>query len=420
MNPNAQITAEIIAIGDELLFGQTLDTNSQWIGSHLSDIGVKVTRQVTIGDRREEILKAFEQAEKRAQIVLITGGLGPTNDDLTKPCLTEYFNTELVLNTEALAHIEQLFAARGRTLTELNREQALLPKACTMVPNRLGTAPGMWFLRNNTAFVSMPGVPYEMKTMMQEWVLPRIQQTFNTPNIYHRILRTVGVPESLLANKIKDWEAALPPHIRLAYLPGLGQVRLRLTATGSQIETLKQEVAQQEAAVMPLIGKYVFGFDEETLEEAIGRMLLAKNATVATAESCTGGNVAHRLTSIAGSSAYFMGSVVAYHNHIKQAQLGVQAQTLEAHGAVSEETVIEMANGVRQRLGTTYGLSTSGVAGPGGGSPEKPVGTVWTAVAGPNGTTTKLYKLTKDRTLNIQYGTTGVLNLLRQSLNEND
>lgn len=407
------IKAEIIAIGDELLYGQIVDTNSHWISQELDLVGVKVVRKTTVGDNRTDILTAFAEAEKRADLILITGGLGPTQDDLTKPLLAEYFSCGIVEFPDAVAAVTDFFKRRGREITPLNILQGHLPSCCTYVPNEVGTAPGMWFERDETYWMSMPGVPHEMKKLMKDFVLPKLPGIFELPVIYHKVVKTVGIGESWLADLIRDWENALPEHIKLAYLPSLGQVRLRLTAFGRDRKKLETEVAEQIALVLPQISNYVYGYDEETLESAIGNLLKNSRKTLALAESCSGGYVAHLVTSIPGSSAYFNGSVVPYHNQFKQEILGVRVETLASKGAVSEETVLEMAGGVRELFGADFGLASSGIAGPDGGTEEKPVGTVWIACAGKDFVEAKKLQLTQDRLLNIQLTAVAVLNLLR-------
>lgn len=411
-----QILAEILTIGDEILYGQITDTNSQWISSELDQLGIKVIRMTTVGDTEEAILGAFEEAENRADIVLITGGLGPTNDDLTMPMLAKYFNSEIIMNEAVLAHVKHFFESRGRTFTELNKRQARVPKMAEVLHNEMGTAPGTWYHRNGKVFVSMPGVPHEMKNLMKTLVLPKLAKFFKTPVIYHKLIKTVGIGESFLADKIKDWEDNLPEHISLAYLPSVGQVRLRLTAVGEHREELKTDVQKLIDELIPLAGSYIYGYDETSLEEAVGQLLKAKGKTIALAESCSGGYVQHKLTTIAGSSAYFQGGIVPYHNHHKMKMLGVKQETLEAYGAVSEECVKEMAEGVRSLFKADIGASSSGIAGPGGGSTEKPVGTVWIAFADGEETITKKLQLTQNRLLNIELTQIAVLNLVRKSL----
>lgn len=412
------VNAEIIAIGDELLYGQIVDTNSHWISQELDAIGVRVVRKTTVGDNRTDILAAFEEASKRAQLIFITGGLGPTQDDLTKPLLAEYFGCEIVEVPEAVAAVTSYFTRRGRAMTPLNILQGHLPTCCTYVPNAVGTAPGMWFEQKGCFWMSMPGVPHEMKKLMKDFVLPKLPQIFDLPVIYHKLVKTAGIGESWLADLIKDWENVLPSHIRLAYLPSLGHVKLRLTAFGTQEELLAEEVAEQIQGVLPLIEKYVYGYDNETLETAIGKLLKNAGKTLALAESCSGGYVSHLITTVPGSSAYFQGAVVPYHNAFKTSILGVPQDTLQQHGAVSEETVVAMAKGVRDLFGADYGLASSGIAGPDGGSEEKPVGTVWISCAGPQAVESRMLQLTQDRMLNIQLTGISVLNLLRICFNQ--
>ncbi|GAB3648041.1 competence/damage-inducible protein A [Echinicola sediminis] len=413
-----EISAEIIAIGDELLYGQIIDTNSHWISQQLDQIGVRVVRKTTVGDNERDILHAFSNAQQRAQLVLITGGLGPTKDDLTKPLLAQFFGCAIEPVEQAIKDITLFFEKRGRELTPLNALQGHLPTKCDYVKNELGTAPGMWFEENGVCWMSMPGVPHEMKHLMNIFVLPKVKEIFPLPVIYHKLIKTIGIGESWLADLIADWEQQLPEHIKLAYLPSLGQVKLRLTAFGQDLDQLQQEVNAQIERVKPLIQPYIYGYDQDSLEGAIGRLLRKEGKTLAIAESCTGGYVSHLVTSIAGSSEYYNGGIIPYHNQYKTDLLEVKTATLMDHGAVSEETVIEMAEGVRQKFGADFGLATSGIAGPGGGSPEKPVGTVWIACAGPEGTVTKKLQLAHDRGLNIQYSAVSVLNLLRKQLKE--
>ena len=413
-----RVTAEILTIGDEILYGQIVDTNSQWMGTELSNAGIRVVRTTTVGDIAEDMLAAFADAENRADVILITGGLGPTSDDLTKPCLAEYFNCEMQIHEEALAEVTEFFTSRGRTLTEVNRLQASLPVCCEKITNRLGTAPGMWFERNGKVFVSMPGVPHEMKTMMTEVIIPKLLKKFKTPAIHHTVIRTVGIGESFLAEKISSWEQSLPQHIKLAYLPGYGEVKLRLTATGSAVSALRKETEALVDALKPIAGEYIYGFGNDALEVAIGNMLREKKLTLSVAESCTGGQVAHLITSVPGSSDYFRAGIVAYANEVKVKDLGVRPETLGQHGAVSEATVKEMASGVREKFNTDIGVSTSGIAGPGGGSADKPVGTVWIAYADKYRVVARQLKLSKDRMINIRVASINALNLIRISLRD--
>ncbi|MEJ8801500.1 competence/damage-inducible protein A [Pontibacter sp. H249] len=410
------VIAEIITIGDEILYGQIVDTNSAWMGAELTKAGIKVKQITSVSDNADHIVEALDNAKKRADIILLTGGLGPTKDDLTKDVLTSYFNTILELHEPSLADIAEIFKNRGRELTELNREQAYLPAACTPVRNVLGTAPGMWFEHEGKVYVSMPGVPYEMKRMMTDTVLPQLKTYFKTPEIIHKVVQTVGIAESILAAKLENWETSLPSHLKLAYLPHLGSVRLRLTGFGEDASKLEHEMQEQVDKLQQLIPNYIFAFGEISLEAAIGQLLKERGLTIATAESCTGGYLAHKITSISGSSSYYQGSVIAYHNDVKIRELGVKPETLQQHGAVSEATVKEMAENVKLKFGTDIGVATSGIAGPDGGTPDKPVGTIWIAYSDKYKSEAKLLQFNKDRLLNIEYTTLAVLNMVRQSL----
>ncbi|KAA3439470.1 competence/damage-inducible protein A [Rufibacter hautae] len=411
-----EISAEIMTIGDELLYGQVIDTNSAWLGQELGKIGIRVKQITSISDNPNAITDALTQAISRADVVLITGGLGPTKDDLTKHTLTRYFNTDLQLHQPSLDDVEEIFRKYNRPMLEVNRQQAFLPATCTPVRNVLGTAPGMLFQEQNTVIVSMPGVPFEMKRMVTDTVLPYLQQHYALPQIIHSVVQTIGIGESFLSETIADWEDNLPANIKLAYLPHLAGVRLRLTGFSKDGQDLEAQLQEQVDKLTALIPDHIFAYGEVPLEEAIGHLLKERNLTISTAESCTGGLVAHKLTSVPGSSSYFLGSVVAYSNEVKKAQLGVSAETLEQHGAVSEETVCAMAQGVRQLLKTDIGISTSGIAGPDGGTPDKPVGTIWIAYADAHQTVARKINYNKTRQLNIEYTTLQVLDLVRQSL----
>lgn len=408
------VKAEVITIGDEILYGQITDTNTQWISAELDKIGVKTIRKSSVGDQESEILTILAEAENRADIILITGGLGPTKDDITKKTLCKFFDTTLAIHPQALEDVTVFFAKRGRVLTDLNRGQAELPVGSTFIPNKLGTAPGMWLERNGKVFVSMPGVPFEMKGMMSATILPKLQAFFHTPVIFHKNIRTVGIGESYLAERISDWEDNLPEHLKLAYLPSMGSVRLRLTAFGDSLESLEKQVNAEIQKLLTIIQPYVYGFDNDELEAVIGQLLKANNQTLATAESCTGGYVGHLITKVAGSSAYYIGGVISYANDVKINELGVKPETLEQFGAVSEETIIQMAEGVRERFGTDFGIATSGIAGPDGGTPDKPVGTVWIAVAAVSGTFTRKLQLGGFREQIIHLSALTILNLLRK------
>lgn len=411
------INAEVITIGDEILFGQITDTNTQWISAEIDKIGIKTVRKSSVGDTREDIVSVLNESLKRADVVFFTGGLGPTKDDITKHTLAAYFNDELVINKEAEAFIRDFFEKRGREFTEINRQQAAIPSKCTYLPNKTGTAPGMWFEHEGKIIVSMPGVPNEMKYLMTYEVIPRLKEYFKTPIITHKIIRTIGIGESFLAEKISDWEDSLPSHIKLAYLPSFGQVKLRLTGYGDDFQVLADDIDAQVEKLRPIIAEFIYSFDNQELEESLGTILTENHETVAVAESCTGGYLSHLFTSVSGSSAYFMGGVVSYSNEAKMNVLSVKQETLENFGAVSEQTVTEMAEGVRKLMNTTYGIATSGIAGPGGGSEEKPVGTIWIAVSGPEGTIARKFLFMGQRSVNIQYGSVTALNMLRKLIN---
>ncbi|GAB3510003.1 competence/damage-inducible protein A [Emticicia fontis] len=416
------ILAEVVTIGDEILYGQITDTNTQWMSTELDKIGIKTVRKSSVGDQEDKILHILQEAESRADIILLTGGLGPTKDDITKKTLCKYFDDELIINEDALAFITEFFTKRGRPMTELNRQQAMVPSKCTYLANKTGTAPGMWFEKTTDSdrgkiFVSMPGVPHEMKYLMSNEVIPRLKKYFETPIIYHKMIRTIGVGESFLAEKIEKWEDSLPSHIKLAYLPSFGQVRLRLTGVGENEEILKQEVHNEVDKVLPMIQSFVFGYDNDDLEVALGKLLNSKGKTVSAAESCTGGFISHLFTKVPGSSAYFMGSVVSYDNSVKINVLGVKPETIAEHGAVSEETVTQMAEGARKLMKTDYAIATSGVAGPDGGTPEKPVGTLWIACAMEGRTIARKIQMSNQRETNINYGSVVAMNLLRKMLN---
>ena len=410
------VRAEIITIGDEILYGQILDTNTQWISLELDKLGIKTIRKSSVGDQASEITQILNEAAERADLVFITGGLGPTKDDLTKKVLADYFDCGLAMHPEALQDVTDFFAKRGRELSDINRDQALLPTKAQFVPNKQGTAPCMWFEEKGVVWVSMPGVPFEMKAIMETEVLPRVTKHFKTPVIFHKVIKTVGIGESYLSDLIQDWELALPEHIKLAYLPSLGIVKLRLTAFGEDLPTLSVDVETVLAQVMPLISTYVFGYEKEELAEVVGALLRKEKASLGLAESCTGGHLAHQFTQISGSSDYFKGCIVSYANEVKMDQLGVSSSILSEFGAVSEACITAMAEGARKVLGSTYSLATSGIAGPNGGSTEKPVGTIWIALAHPGGVITRKLQLAGTRIQNIHMTSLAAINLLRRFL----
>ena len=412
--------AEIITIGDEILIGQIVDTNSAWMGQQLNLLGIEVYQVTSVHDNHEHILKSFAEVEQNADLVLITGGLGPTKDDITKKCLCEYFNTELVFYPEVLEHVSSLLSSRNVHINQLNRDQAMLPASCTVLHNSAGTASGMWFKRNNTIFISMPGVPFEMEAIMKEEVFPRLVKMGITQSIVHKTVLTIGLPESMLAEKIEKWEDALPDFIKLAYLPSPMMVRLRLSAYGNDQSFLEAEIERQVKELLTIIPENIFGFDNENLGMVIGRMLVESGKKLALAESCTGGSIAQFITSNAGSSAYFKGGVVAYSNEIKHKLLGVPAEIINQFGAVSKEVAEAMALGAIKSLEADYAVATTGIAGPDGGSEEKPVGTVWIAIAGASGVVSKKYIFKHNRERNVIRTTHTALNMLRTFIiNEN-
>lgn len=411
-----EIQAEILTIGDEILYGQILDTNAQWISAELDLIGIKVVRRTTVGDQKADMLYAFQCAEQRADIIIITGGLGPTNDDLTMPMLAAYFQSEIVTNEAVLQHVKDFFEKRGRTFSSLNKKQAEVPTNAQILHNELGTAPGTWYEERGKVFVSLPGVPHEMKNLMKTEVIPRLSKAYERPVIYHKLIKTVGIGESTLAEILEDWEAQLPKHIALAYLPSVGHVKLRLTAMGPNRIELAKDVSQQIKQLLPLAGKFIYGYDATTLEEAVGNLLIEQKKTIAFAESCSGGFIQHKITTIPGSSSFFQGGIVPYHNDLKVNVLGVDEKIINTHGAVSEACVKAMAEKVRTLFKSDIGAASSGIAGPGGGTADKPVGTVWIAFADGEQTIAKKLQLTSNRLLNIELTQISVLNLVRKSL----
>jgi nicotinamide-nucleotide amidase len=410
------VEAEIITIGDEILIGQTVDTNSAWMGQQLNDVGVDVDRVVSIRDTKEAIVEALENVKPKTKLVLLTGGLGPTKDDITKYTLQDYFGGDLVFNQEAYDNVERIFKMFKKEVIEVNRLQAMIPSTCIMLLNEMGTAPGMLFERDGVYYVSMPGVPYEMKHLIRTHVLPLIKEKLNPGVVIHRTILTQGLGESFLAEIIKDWQDSLHEEISLAYLPSAGMVKMRLTVKGRDEKFLNELIEDAVAKLLPQIEKYVYGTENDTLESVVGALLKNDNATLSSAESCTGGNIARLLTTIPGSSAYFIGSVVAYHNNVKQNMLDVSENDLKTHGAVSEPVVLQMANGAKEKFGTDYAVATSGIAGPDGGTKDKPVGTIWIAVAGPKRTITRKFNFGNNRLRNIQKTSFMALNMLREEL----
>ncbi|MDG1433377.1 MAG: competence/damage-inducible protein A [Saprospiraceae bacterium] len=412
------MTAHIITIGDEILIGQIIDTNSAWMGQQLNMQGIQVGKIVTVSDKQRDITNAVDAAFSEADIILLTGGLGPTKDDITKKALTDYFGVEMRFSESTYNRIQRLFQKFGKTMTEAHHEQSYMPSNADLLMNKMGTAPGMWFEHDGKVLVSMPGVPYEMKYLMEAEVLPKLKNQFPGKPISHRTVLTVGEGESRIAERIDPFLEALPPNIKMAYLPGTGQVRLRMTGIGDDENELNRLLDTKVEELKPFISEFIFGFEKEKLEEVVGKMLLEKGKTLSTAESCTGGFLAHKITSIPGSSAYFSGSVIAYSNAVKMNQLQVKPSTLKMQGAVSEETVKEMVRGTLDMLKTDIAIAISGIAGPDGGTPEKPVGTIWIGIGDKKNTKTYQLNLWKDRMKNIEYTTTVALNVIRKFLLE--
>ncbi len=410
--------AEIITIGDEILIGQIVDTNSAWMAEQCNLNGIEIYQITSVHDDHEHIMEALKKAEEKVDLVLITGGLGPTKDDITKNTLCEYFNTKLVFHEPTFEHIKTRFKNRNIDINKLNHDQALVPEGCTVLFNKAGTAPGMWFERNDTIFISMPGVPFEMKYLVEFEIFPRLLNNGKTKAIYHKTVLTQGLPESMLAEKIEDWEDALPENIKLAYLPNPMSVRLRLSAMGADKLQLEKLVECEIEKLQQIIPENIFGYNDETMAEVIGRMLKAKNQTLALAESCTGGYISHLITSVAGSSEFYSGSVTAYSNQIKETVLGVKNKTLVEFGAVSEQVAREMALGAKRVLNVDFALSTTGIAGPGGGADEKPVGTVWIAIASPTRTIAQKFVFGDNRERNIIRSGQTALQMLRRLILE--
>ena len=403
---------EVISIGDELLIGQTINTNAPWMGNALRDIGASIEYGTVIKDEEEAMRNAFDLALSRVDVVLVTGGLGPTKDDVTKNVLADYFGTKLVQNDEVLSHVRSYFEARGREMLDVNIEQSYMPEGAIVLHNEYGTAPGMWFDRDGKILVSMPGVPYEMKYVMSTGVIPRLEGRFQLKKLYYQTLQLQGIGETYVAERISDIETELRKKgFGLAYLPSPGLVRLRVSAKDSEANREKiEEVVQR---IVDRLSRYAFGRENDTLEEVIGRLLRERGETVTTVESCTGGAVASAITSISGSSDYFNGATVTYSNDVKSSLVGVKQQTLEKFGAVSQEVVEEMASGGKELMKSTYAIALSGVAGPTGGTEDKPVGTVWIAIAGPKGVFSKKFQFEKNRERNIRRSVLTALNLLR-------
>ena len=415
LNTMKEIVIKNISIGDELLIGQVINTNAAWLGEHLSGAGFQLDSTLTIGDSEKAILDAFN-ACMDADLVLVTGGLGPTADDITKPTVCKFFETELEFCQAAYDNVVSLFKRRGFQMSERNRSQAMLPKSCVYVPNTYGTAPCMWLEKNGVVFAFMPGVPFEMKGIFTDELLPRIKQRFHAVPYEKRVIMTTGIGESFLADKIKDWEDALPDFLSLAYLPQHGMVRLRLSGRHEDAGLLHATLDDQVEKLTRLISEYIFSMQDQPIERTVFDLLLNKGMTFASAESCTGGNIAHVITLIPGSSEVFKGAAVTYATPTKTKVLGVPAESIETHGVVSQDVVERMATSVRNLMGADFGVATTGIAGPSGGTEETPVGTVWIGVATPSGVISKCFNFGKDRENVINRATIAAYEMLRQQL----
>jgi len=405
---------DIINIGDELLIGQTLNTNANWIAKEMNNIGFTIRQQLTISDSEEAILKAIDEALSLTDVVIVTGGLGPTNDDLTMPVLNKYFGGKLVKDEKVYQHIENLVTSRGFDMNENNQKQALVPDNCKVIHNANGTAPGLWFEKENKVVVSLPGVPYEMKAMVSEIVIPLLKEKYVLPKIVHQMVYTQGIPESKLMTIIGDWENQLPTSISLAYLPSPGRVKLRLSSIGKDGSVLQNAIDIKVEKLKLIIGDSIYATNEENIAEVIGKLLVNQKCSISTAESCTGGYIAHLITSVSGSSDYYKGSIVAYANEIKEKELNVNVDDLEQYGAVSKQVVEQMAWGIKNKMKTDYAIATSGIAGPLGGTEDKPVGTVWIAVATPKGVVSEKFLFGKQREINIERAAMSALGMLRK------
>ncbi len=411
--------AAVITVGDELLNGQTVDTNSAWLGEKLNEIGVTLSLKLSVGDTTQDIINGLTYATEHAEIILMTGGLGPTNDDITKVALADFVGDQLSFSEETFLRIKGLFESRGRPVLEAHRSQCYMPSTAQLITNPQGTAPGMWIDHLETIILSMPGVPREMKAIMESAGLLKIKSLVRGSHIHHHIIQTAGTGESVIAERIEDIVDTFPPELSIAYLPGLASVKLRLTAKTRTEHDAMTLTAQYGVKIQERLGDIVFGIGKDSLPAALGRLCREKQVTIATAESCTGGGIGHALVQVPGSSAYYLGSIVSYSNTLKENLLNVLQQTLINHGAVSEETVIEMIHGLTDQTGCDVGVAVSGIAGPGGGSAEKPVGTIWLAIGNKSTCKTRKLQLVKNRKINIDYTIITAMNELRLFIEKN-
>ncbi len=407
---------ELITIGNELLTGKTIDSNSAWLAEQFNILGVKTGRITSVSDSRDEIISILKEAGKRSDIVIMTGGLGPTSDDITKPVLCEFFQTKLVFRPEVFDNIKSLLGKKGHRINEHNRKQAEVPESATIVENMYGTAPGLWFEKEGTIFISLPGVPFEMKEIVRSGIIPGLKKLFEFPVIYYKTVLTQGSFEAMLAEKLENFEKEMPGDISLAYLPSPGIIKLRLGVTGKDKDGLERRIEEQIRKLWQIIPEYIIGYDDDTLENIVGKLLNVSGQSLSLAESCTGGTIASLITAVSGSSKYFKGGIVAYSNEIKTDQLAINPDVLNKYGAVSRQVVEDMATNTRLLFNTDYAVSVSGIAGPSGGTPEKPVGTTWIAVSGRKSTISNEFRFGDNRERNIRRASLTALNMLRKYL----
>jgi nicotinamide-nucleotide amidase len=411
---------ELVAIGNELLLGKTVNTNSSWMAQELNLYGIQVNRISTVADSRDDILSILREAGDRAEVIILTGGLGPTSDDITKPVLCDFFETDLILDQGILEHIKSLLATRGVEINDFNARQAEVPVSAQILHNAMGTAPGLWFEKNGIIFISLPGVPFEMKALITDLVIPKLREKFTFPEVYYKTVITQGSFEAHLAERLRTFEENLPGNISFAYLPSPGIIRLRIGTTGEDIKKLEEEVNNQVKKLQKIIPEYIVGYNNDTLELIIGSMLIFKNRSLSIAESCTGGAVSALVTSVPGSSAYFKGGIVAYSNEIKSDQLAIDRSLIDKYGAVSKPVVEDMAINTRLLFNTDYAVSVSGIAGPSGGSADKPVGTTWIGVSCRDITLSEEFRFGDNRERNIQRASVAALNMLRKLIISQD
>jgi nicotinamide-nucleotide amidase len=414
------MNAAILTIGEEILIGQIIDTNSAWIASELNQIGIRVREIVSISDSSNQIKESVEQLLNKYDIVFSTGGLGPTSDDITKQTICEIFDSKLVTHEPTLEHISSIFEKRGLPLTKINAQQAEIPHNCEVLFNPSGTAPGMWFERNGKIFISMPGVPFEMKAIMEIHIFPRLKEILGTNIIIHKTIQTFGLPESFLSQTLSEWESALPKSISLAYLPSPTSIRLRLSSSGSNKALIDNSIKEEIKKLQDIIPENIFGYNDDTMASVIGRILKENSKTISVAESCTGGTIAKLITEVPGSSNYFVGGIVAYSNNIKINFLDVDPNLINEFGAVSKQVVEAMAIGILKKFNTDYSIATSGIAGPTGATENKPLGTVWICIASKDEIISRMYNYGGDRERNILRSSVTALNLLRLHMKRNN